>query len=187
MRKVVSIIGAIALMVALAGCSSGGADTDPSASTSVLPTPDASLIPPTAGTEVKAVDFSQFDVGFDEYMFKVGEGPVWCTINVAENWSLCEISEPAAEYAAIPVPDNCEGSYGYQIKLFGAVQTEGQTAGFICSGGYYSDPSVAQTLNNSESVSVGDITCYVKDLAARCDNKSGQYIALGPQVWAAKN
>jgi hypothetical protein len=186
MRRVISLIGAMALMLALAGCASDTPSADPS-TTSSIPTPDASLIPPAAGTDVKAVDVAQFDVGFDEYLFKVGDGPVWCTISAAENWSLCEMNEVAAEYKPVPTPTDCQGSYGYQIKLYAAKPEKGDTAGFICSGGYYSDASVAQTLNNGESVTVGDITCYVKDLTARCDNKSGQYIALGPKVWAAVN
>lgn len=187
MRKVVSIVGAIALIVALAGCSSTTTDANPSTGTSTIPTPAASLIPAPAGNDIKAVDVSLFDVGFDEYLFKAGDGPVWCTISAADDWALCELSEPAAEYTPIPVPEDCQGSYGYQIKLWGTQPQDTEAAGFICSGGYYSDPSVAQTLNSGESISVGNLTCYVKDLTARCDNKNGQYIALGPQVWAAKN
>lgn len=184
MRRGISIIGAIALMLALAGCSSDAPVADPTISSSEMPTPDASLIPAAPGTEIKAIDYTLFDVGFDEYLFKAGDGPVWCTISASENWALCELNEAAAEYSPIPTPADCEGSYGYQLKLFADSQTP---PGFICSGGYYSDASVAQTLNSGESVTVGDITCYVNEITARCDNKSGQYIALGPRVWAAVN
>lgn len=187
MRKVVSIVGAIALMIALAGCAPADNGATPTNSSTAIHTPDANLVPPTPTSQVKAVDITLFDVGFDEYLFRAGNGPVWCTINATENWALCELSEPAAEYQPVPAPADCEGSYGYQIKLYVDQPVAGDTAGFICSGGYYSDPTVAQTLNSGESVTVGDLTCYVKDLAARCDNKNGQYIALGPLVWAAKN
>jgi hypothetical protein len=184
MRKVLSVISAIALAFALSGCAQGASSTEPSQSSVSQPTPDATLIPIAAGDEVKAVDYTLFDVGFDEYLFKAGEGPVWCTINSVENWVLCEMSEPAAEYEPLATPEGCEGSYGYQIKLFADPATE---PGFICSGGYYSDASVAQTLSTGEKITVGDITCYVNEITARCDNASGQYIALGPKVWAAKN
>lgn len=185
MRKVLSVVGAVALLIALAGCSGESTPADPTNSSSSIPTPDASLIPSAPGAEVKAVDYTLFDVGFDEYLFKAGAGPVWCTISAAENWALCEMNEAAAEYSPIPTPSDCEGSYGYQIKLYASAPESGDAAGFICSGGYYSDASVAQTLNSGESVTLGDITCYVNDITARCDNKNGQYIALGPKVWAA--
>ncbi|MEY4320447.1 MAG: hypothetical protein RLZZ471_388 [Actinomycetota bacterium] len=185
MRRVISIVGAIALMISLAGCAADSPTAGPSDSASSIQTPDPSLIPAAPGADAKAVDYTLFDVGFDEYLFKAGDGPVWCTISAAENWSLCEMNEAAAEYTPVPVPADCEGSYGYQIKLYSAKPDNADIAGFICSGGYYSDASVAQTLNSGESITVGDITCYVKDITARCDNKSGQYIALGPKVWAA--
>lgn len=184
MRRGLSVISAIALVIALAGCASDSQPAEPSSSSSSLPTPDASLIPAAPGAQVKSIDYTLFDVGYDEYLFKAGAGPVWCTLSAAENWALCEMSEAAAEYEPVPVPEDCEGSFGYQIKLYADSQT---APGFICSGGYYSDASVAQTLNSGESITVGDITCFVTELTARCDNKSGQYIALGPQVWAAIN
>jgi predicted small lipoprotein YifL len=185
MRKVFSVVGAIALLVALAGCASDSPASDPNSSTnSSVPTPDANLIPPAAGADVKAIDYTLFDVGYDEYLFKAGDGPVWCTVNSVENWALCEMNEAAAEYSPIPPPSDCQGSYGYQIKLYADPANK---PGFICSGGYYSDASVAQTLNSGEKITVGDITCYVNDITARCDNKSGQYTALGPKVWAAVN
>jgi hypothetical protein len=185
MRRGISVISAIALLMALTACSSDTPATDPSSSSSSVQTPDASLIPATPGADVKAVDYTLFDVGFDEYLFKAGEGPVWCTISASENWSLCEMNEVSAEYSPVPAPEDCAGSYGYQIKLYSAKPDGADIAGFICSGGYYSDASVAQTLNSGESITVGDITCYVNELTARCDNKNGNYIALGPKVWAA--
>jgi hypothetical protein len=191
MRKAITLISAIALALAISGCSADeGTNPSPGGSTSIT-TPDPSLIPAQPGTEIKAIDPSLFDVGFSEFLFKVGDGPVWCTINADEKWALCEQNEAAAEYAPVPTPADCEGSYGYQIKLYEDSSTstlaDGAAAGFMCSGGYYSDSSVAQTLNTGESVTVGNIKCYVNDITARCDNTNGQYIALGPKVWAAKN
>ena len=191
MRKAITLISAIALALTISGCSAdAGTGTNPSGS-SAISTPDPSLIPIAPGTDIKAIDPSFFDVGFSEFLFKVGDGPVWCTINADEKWALCEQNEAAAEYAPVPTPEDCQGSYGYQIKLFEDSSTStlanNVASGFMCSGGYYSDPSVAQTLNTGESVTVGNIKCYVKDVTARCDNTNGQYIALGPKVWAAKN
>lgn len=183
MRKVLSVIGALALAIVLSGCAGEPSTTEPSQSSVSQPTPDASLIPVAPDGQVKEVDYTIFDVGYDEYLFKAGDGPVWCTINSVDNWVLCEMNEAAAEYEPLATPETCEGSYGYQIKLFADPSTE---PGFICSGGYYSDASVAQTLTTGEKITVGDITCYVNEITARCDNASGQYIALGPKVWAAK-
>jgi hypothetical protein len=191
MRKAITLISAIALALAISGCSTDGGPNPTPDGSSAISTPDPSLIPAVPGTDVKAIDPSLFDVGFSEFLFKVGEGPVWCTINADEKWALCEQSEAAAEYAPVPTPADCEGSYGYQIKLYEDSSTstlaDGAAAGFMCSGGYYSDSSVAQTLNTGESVTVGNIKCYVNDITARCDNSNGQYIAFGPKVWAAKN
>lgn len=191
MRKAITLLSAIALALTISGCSTEDGTTPSPDGSSSFSTPDPSLIPVAPGTEVKAIDPSLFDVGFSEYLFKVGDGPAWCTINADEKWALCEQNEVAAEYAPVPTPADCEGSYGYQIKLYEDATTStlanGAAAGFMCSGGYYSDSSVAQTLNSGESVTVGNIKCYVNEITARCDNTNGQYIALGPKVWAAKN
>jgi hypothetical protein len=39
-------------------------------------------------------------------------------------------------------------------------------------------------LNDREKVSVNGITCWVDQLNVRCDNETGNYIALGPEIWA---
>ena len=190
MRKVTALIGALVLAFVLSACGTSGSEPDPSSS-SAISTPAPSLIPPAPGTEIKAVDPSFYDVGFSEFLFRAGDGPVWCTINADEKWALCEQNEAAAEYAPVPTPDDCQGSFGYQLKLYedptNSTLENGVAAGFMCSGGYYSDPSVAQTLNNGESITVGDSKCYVSEYTARCDNSNEQYIALGAKVWAAKN
>ena len=189
MRKLFGVVGALALIVALTGCS---ADSSPnpseSSSSSAIQTPDASLIPPAPDANVKAVDVSLYDTGFSEYLFRAGDSPVWCTINSAEKWVLCEQNEASAEYKPVQVPSNCDYSYGYQIKLWETTPTDGtDSAGFVCASGLYNDGSVAPTLRLGEKVTVGGITCYVAETAVRCDNENGQYIALGARVWAAKN
>ena len=190
MRKAITLLSAIALALTFSACSPGDSSPNPDGS-SAMSTPDPALIPGAPGTDVKNIDSALFDVGYSEYLFRAGEGPVWCTINAEEKWVLCEQNEAAAEYAPVPTPDECQGSYGYQLKLYedGSTSTlaDGAATGFLCSGGYYSDPENAATLNSGESITVGAIKCYVKDVTARCDNANSQYMALGPKVWAAKN
>ena len=73
----------------------------------------------------------------------------------------------------------CKQSYGYQFRL-----TSGKAGQINCTSGLYADPSLAQTLNPDETVTVGDITCFVSEVTARCDSKNGHFIVLGPEVWA---
>ena len=186
MRKVFGVIGAIALLIAVSACTPDGGETATPTATAIE-TPDASLIPPPAGADVKAVDSSLYDVGFSEFLFRAGEGPTWCTINADEQWVLCEQNEASATYKPVAPPADCEYSYGYQIKLYATQPENGQTAGFVCASGYYTDGSAAATLKSGEKITVGDITCYVAEVVARCDNKNGQYIALGSNIWAAQN
>ena len=188
MRKFFGVVGAIALLVTLSACTpSSSPDPSDSTSTSANQTPDPSLIPAAPDENVKAIDASLFDAGFGEYLFKAGQGPAWCTINTDEKWVLCEQNEASAEYSPVQAPSTCDYSYGYQMKLWEGTPTDGtDIAGFVCAGGYYNDPSVAQTLNANEKITVGGITCYVADTVVRCDNQNGQYIALGAKVWAAK-
>jgi hypothetical protein len=190
MRKIFGVVGALALVIALSGCAtdSPSPSSSTSNSSSANQTPDASLIPPAPGKDVKAVDPSLYDTGYSEYLFRAGTGPAWCTINAEQKWVLCEQNEASAQYKPVTVPSSCDGSYGYQIKLWESTPTDGtDTAGFVCASGLYNDGSVAPALNSGEKVTVGQITCYVADTVVRCDNQNGQYIALGAQVWAAKN
>ena len=188
MRKVFGVVGALALVIALAGCTADGTpDPTDSTSASSTNTPDPSLIPGAPDKDVKAVDPAMFDAGFGEYLFKAGQGPAWCTINTDEKWVLCEQNEASAEYAPVQPPSNCDYSYGYQLKLWESTPSDGTgIAGFVCASGYYNDPSVAQTLNANEKITVGGLTCYVSEVTVRCDNANGNYIALGSKVWAAK-
>lgn len=187
MRKVFGVVGALALLITVSACTPDGGETA-QPSSSAISTPDANLIPPAPGPDIKAVDSSLYDVGFSEFLFRAGEGPTWCTINADEQWVLCEQNEATATYKPVTPPAECEYSYGYQIKLYAtAPETNNPIAGFVCASGYYTDGSAAATLNSGEKITVGAVTCYVADTVARCDNENGQYIALGSNVWAAKN
>lgn len=178
---------ALTLAIGLGGCAASidGA-TSPTGSQSI-PTPDPALIPPAPASTITAVDAATFDDGFGSFVFKVGDGPSWCTINPDLNQVICEQNEAAASYEPIPAPADCSGSYGYQIRLFATKPDTGETAGFVCSTGQWQDPAGAKVLPSGSKVTAGGLTCYVKDTAARCQNESGQYIALGPKVWAIQN
>ncbi len=117
MRKALGLVGALVLLVAISACGTS-ANQPPPGGSSAITTPSSSLIPLEPGTEVRSIDPSLFDVGFSEFLFRAGDGPVWCTINADENWALCEQNEAAAEYEPLPTPDDCQGSYGYQLKLY---------------------------------------------------------------------
>jgi hypothetical protein len=39
-------------------------------------------------------------------------------------------------------------------------------------------------LPSGSKITVGSISCFVEDVNARCENLTGQWIALGPRVWS---
>jgi hypothetical protein len=187
MSRLTAVALAITLAIGLGGCaasSDGGASPT---QTQTIPTPDPALIPDAPAETITAVDAAAYDDGFGSYVFRVGDGPSWCTITTDLDQVLCEQNEAAASYATIPTPADCDGSYGYQVRLYGSQPEFGDIAGFVCSTGQWQDPAGAQVLAAGTKITAGAFTCYVKDTAARCQNESGQYIALGPKVWAIQN
>ena len=132
---------------------------------------------------------------FGEYIFKVGEGPTWCTISPAIDGDnsggnvICEQNEAAALYKPIPIPASCDYSFGYQVRLMGVPgAVEGtDTASFTCASGFYADPSEAPILAAGQRITVAPFKCFVEDVNVRCENETGQYIALGPKIWALGN
>lgn len=145
---------------------------------------DPADIPTAPAADALVVPADIFDNGYSEYTFKVGTGPTWCTINGGENYVVCEQIETDATYDPLPVPDDCKLSFGYQFKLFESKPKGADAAQITCASGLYADSSTAQTLNPGETLTVGGITCFVTDETARCDNKRGNFIVLGPNVWA---
>jgi hypothetical protein len=187
MSRLVSVVLGLTLAFGLGGCAASIDGATPSNGSQSIPTPDPALIPPAPTETTTAVSAATFDDGFGSYVFKVGNGPSWCTITPDLNQVICEQNEAAASYQPIPTPADCNGSYGYQIRLFGTKPTDMATAGFVCSTGQWQDPAEAKVLESGSKITVGAITCSVKDTAARCENESGQFIALGPKVWAVKD
>ncbi len=186
MSRIVAVVLGLTLAFGLGGCATSS-DGATSSGSQVIPTPDPALIPPAPTETTTAVVASTFDDGFGSFVFKVGDGPSWCTITPDLDQVICEQNEAAASYQPIPTPADCTGSYGYQVRLFGAKPETGDYAGFVCSTGQWQDPAGAKTLAAGSKLTVGAITCSVKDTAARCENTTGQFIALGPKVWAVQN
>ena len=187
MSRLTAVALAITLAIGLGGCATSSDGAASPTQTQTIPTPDPALIPDAPAETITAVDAAAYDDGFGSYVFRVGDGPSWCTITTDLDQVLCEQNEAAASYAMIPTPSDCDGSYGYQVRLYGSQPESGEIAGFVCSTGQWQDPAGAQVLAAGTKITAGAFTCYVKDTAARCQNESGQYIALGPKVWAIQN
>ncbi|MFM2184758.1 MAG: hypothetical protein RIS55_406 [Actinomycetota bacterium] len=185
MRRAKIALVSLALITLLSGCG-GTSVADPTASTSAQPTIDPALIPDAAPADATLVDATQFDMGFGEYTFRAGNGSVWCTINFESNYAVCEQNEANALYTPLNVPDTCELTYGYQVRLWATAPSGLPVVDMPCSGGTYADPKGALTLNSGEKISSNGITCWVDGTNARCDNERGNYIALGPEIWALK-
>lgn len=187
MSRIAAVALALTLAIGLGGCAASSDGATSSTGSQSIPTPDPALIPSAPADTVAAVAASTFDDGFGSYVFKVGDGPSWCTITLDLNQVICEQNEAAASYQPIPTPADCSGSYGYQIRLYGTKPKTGQTAEFVCSTGQWQDPAGAKVLPSGSKLVAGSFTCVVKDTAARCQNTTGQFIALGPKVWAVQD
>lgn len=174
---------AFAVALSLSGCASG---TDAGPTDAPLPRQsiDPSLIPDAAPADVAVIDPIIFDSGYGEYTFKVGDGPVWCTINKDQLFVICEQDEVNAVYEPIDAPATCDYSYGYQFRLRQDSFSGQPFVDLPCSGGAYADATSANVLNDHEAVKVGNLTCWVDSITVRCDNTRGNYIALGPEAWA---
>ena len=187
MSRIAALALALTLAIGLGGCASSGDGANSSGNSQSIPTPDPALIPPAATDANAAVPASTFSDGFGSFVFKVGAGPSWCTITLDMDQVICEQNEAAATYQPIPAPADCSGSYGYQIRLYGSKPKTGQVAEFVCSTGQWQDPTGAKVLPSGSKIVAGPFTCVVLDTAARCQNKDGKFIALGPKVWAVQD
>lgn len=196
MKRVLTALAAAALIITLGACTSTPG-VDDSAAPTAYPTPDQSLVPKAPAAGLVDVDAAGFSDQFGEYIFKVGDGPTWCTISPAIEGDtsgsggnvICEQNEAAALYKPIPIPADCDYSFGYQIRLMGVDgAVEGaKTADFTCASGFYADPRDAPVLASGQQITVAPFRCFVEDVNVRCENEGGQYIALGPKVWSLGN
>lgn len=176
-------VGALALALLLAGCTP---ESDPTAEPTPEPTPTIapSLIPSTPPTDVVDVDANQFLTSYGDLIFKVGDGPTWCTISEFDDFVICEHPEFSALYEPLPVPEGCEYTYGYQIRLRGAPVAGSEMAEFTCANAAWSDATDAPILNSGERITAFGFTCFVDGDSARCENSAGDFIVLGPNAWA---
>ena len=189
MRKLVLMVGLIATLLVASGCSMspvGSSTPSPSQSqTLAIPTVAPSLIPTSDPATLVGVDPTPYLTDLGSYLFKVGDGPAWCTIAPKYNMTLCEQTGMTAQYPPVPIPDSCQYSEGYQVQLWDTPPTDGGPQVFFpCASGPFMDPINAPILASGQSMTVGAITCYVKDVTARCDSPNGAFIAFGPKVWA---
>jgi len=180
----------LAVVAGLSACApaASGNDATPTASAAdTMPSVDPSLIPPAATKDLPRVNPSDYVTSYTDYVFKVGDGPTWCSINQQTQFVICEQDEAATQYDPIPVPESCAYSFGYQIRLEASKPNNGQFADFTCAGGYYTDPSKAKKLDTGFAIAVGPFTCYTAGQTVRCDNAEGKYIVLGARAWALGN
>ena len=184
MSRLLAVSLSLGLALTLGACATPADGGNPSSTSKPTPTPDQALVPQVPTTPLTEVDPALYNDGFDWYTFRVGDGPTWCTITPESDHVLCEQNEAAAQYLPIPPAAGCEGSYGYQVELFAAKPENGEIVGFPCASGQFQDPTDAQLLPSGSKITVGSISCFVEDVTARCENTTGQWIALGPKVWS---
>ena len=144
-------------------------------------------IPDKPAIEAPVVNAADYSNSYGGYVFRVGGGSVWCTISETPNFVLCEHREVDVAYKLPAAPENCQGSWGYQAKLWAFQPSEGKIADWHCSSGLYSDPEGIFDLPTGSKIVVGQISCYAAETVARCDNEDGQYLALGSEIFGFSN
>ena len=174
----------LVLALALSGCTSDAPPETITPSSEPTPSIDTSLIPLEAPADIVDVAPAAFVTPYGDYIFKVGDGPTWCTISEFDDFVICEHKEFSAKYEAIPIPADCEFTFGYQVRLRGEPVVGSKQAEFTCANSAWSDASNAPVLEDGQRISVGGFTCFVEGQIARCENGSKDYIVFGPTAWA---
>ena len=183
MGKTVLTSALLVLALSLTGCTAETTPAEPDGS-EPLPTIDQALIPQEAPADVVEVDPDLFMVDYGDIIFKVGTGPTWCTLSEYDNIAICEHKETDVRYEPLPIPAECEFTYGNQIKLLGSAVSGQATAGFTCANSPYSDASMSPALADGEQITAFGFSCFVEGETARCENSTGDFIVLGPDAWA---
>jgi len=170
------------LSLTLSGCVA----EDPSGQPTPEPTPtiDQALVPTAPPADVVDVDPNKFLSSYGDLIFKVGDGPTWCTVSEFDNFVICEHKEFDAKYEPLPLPADCEYTYGYQLRLRGEAIDGSKVAEFTCANAAWADASQAPILASGERISAFGFTCFVSGTSARCENLMGDFIVLGPKAWA---
>lgn len=175
----------LVLSFVLSGCTADSEAIGPIPEAS--PSVDQKLIPTAPPAEVVDVDPAAFLTSYGDVIFKVGDGPTWCTMSEFDDFVICEHREFDAKYAALPVPEGCEYTYGYQLRLRGNPVEGSKMAEFTCANANWSDASTSPVLASGERITTFGFSCFVDGQVARCENATGDYIVLGPNVWAMSN
>jgi hypothetical protein len=183
MGKSVFTSALLVLALSLTGCTAESTPAEPSGS-EPLPTIDQALIPQQAPADVVEVDPDLFLVEYGDIIFKVGTGPTWCTLSEYDDIAICEHKETDVRYEPLPIPADCEFTYGNQIKLLGSPVSGEETASFTCANSPYSDARTSPVLADGEQITAFGFTCFVEGETARCENSAGDFIVLGPDAWA---
>jgi hypothetical protein len=173
----------LVLSLSLTGCVAEDTPASPDGSTP-LPTIDQALIPQEAPADVVEVDPDLFLVDYGDIIFKVGDGPTWCTLSEYDDIAICEHKETEVRYEPLPIPADCIYTYGNQIKLLGSPLAGEKNADFTCANSPYSDASTSPSLADGEQITAFGFTCFVEGETVRCENSAGDFIVLGPDAWA---
>jgi hypothetical protein len=180
---------AVAFILAASLSMSGCAVEDQSQAPAPEPTPsvDQKLVPSAAPSNAVDVEPAKYLTSYGDIIFKVGDGPTWCTMSEYDDFVICEHKEFDAKYDPLPVPEDCEQTYGYQLRLRGSKAEGVVMAEFTCANANWSDASQAPVLASGERIEAFGFSCFVEGQTARCENSFGDYIALGPKAWALSN
>lgn len=171
------------LALSLTGCAAEQTPGDTDGS-EPLPTIDQSLVPQEVPEDVVDVDPDLFLVEYGDIIFKVGDGPTWCTLSEFDDIAICEHKETDVRYEPLPIPEDCSFTYGNQIKLLGSATAGQKTADFTCANSPYSDATTSPSLADGEKITAFGFSCFVEGQTARCQNATGDFIVLGPDAWA---
>jgi hypothetical protein len=182
MRKFSLSSSLLVVALLLSGCAAQNESAIPGVEPS--PTIAPELIPTAPPEEVVDVIPEGFLTSYGDIVFKVGDGPTWCTMSEFDNFVTCEHREFDAKYEQLPVPEDCQYTYGYQLRLRGAAAEGFKMAEFTCANANWSDPSTAPILASGERITTFGFSCFVEKQAARCENAMGDFIVLGPEAWA---
>ena len=185
MGKIFLGSGVLVLSLVLSGCSADGPVQD--LGLEPTPTLDQGLISTAPPADVVNVDPAQFLTTYGDVIFKVGDGPTWCTMSEFDDFVICEHKEFDAKYELLPIPEDCQYTYGYQLRLLGNPVDGSEMAGFTCANANWSDASSSPVLASGEQITTFGFSCFVQGQVARCENSTGDFIALGPEAWATSD
>jgi hypothetical protein len=168
----------------LSGCTAETATESSTPAPEASPTIAPELIPTAPPEEVVDVAPERFLTAYGDVVFKVGDGPTWCSMSEFDDFVICEHKEFDAKYEQLPVPADCQYTYGYQVRLRGTPVEGSKMAEFTCPNANWSDASASPVLASGERITTFGFSCFVEKQAARCENSSGDFIVLGPEAWA---